>query len=432
MRPAFSARRHIFGGLLTLLLLVGGFGLWATTTNIAGAIIAPGTIVVQQNQQVVQHPDGGVVAAIEAKEGDRVTAGQILIRLDPVQIVSKRNVIEGSLFEILARRARLEAERDNADTVTFDPVLTTLMPDRADVRSLTDGQLRLFHSRRETIAAQTAQLGKRIGQIESQIAGLDAQTQALGTQLDLLRRELAGQQTLLDKGLTQSAKVLTLQREEARLLGQLGNLTAVRAEYQGRITETEIEILRLGNQRREDAIGALRDIGFKQLELTEQLAQLTERLNRLDIRAPVSGVVYDMRVFALNAVIRPADPVMYIIPQNQPLRIAAEVDPIHIDEVFAGQKVVVRFAGLDSRSTPEIFGRILAISADAFLDQASGTRFYRAEIALLDGELSKLPDGVTLVPGMPAEAFIRTGDRTPLAYLVKPLADYFTRAFREK
>ncbi len=427
-----SARRHIIGGMLTLVLLIGGFGLWATTANIAGAIIAPGTIVVQQNQQVVQHPDGGVVASIEAKEGDRVEAGQILIRLDPVQIVSKRNVIEGSLFEVLARRARLEAERDNAETVTFDPMLTALIAKRANVRALTDGQTRLFLSRRDTVATETAQLGKRIGQIESQIAGLDAQSQALRTQLDLLRQELAGQQTLLDKGLTQATKVLSLQREEARLQGQLGNLTAIRAEQEGRITETEIEILRLSNQRREDAISALRDLGFKQLELTEQLAQLSERLDRLDIRAPMAGLVYDMRVFARNAVIRPADPVMYIIPQDQPLQIAAQVDPIHIDEVFTGQTVVVRFAGLDSRTTPEIFGRILAVSADSFTDQATGARYYRAEIALLDGELAKLPDGVTLIPGMPADAFIRTGDRTPLVYLIKPLTDYFTKAFREK
>ncbi|HHL21652.1 MAG TPA: biotin/lipoyl-binding protein, partial [Aliiroseovarius sp.] len=230
----FSPRQHVLMGLLAILILVGGFGLWSVATNIAGAIIAPGQLVVEQNRQVVQHPDGGVVAEILVKDGDEVEAGQVLIRLDPSELVSERNVVEASLFEILARQGRLEAERDGADHITFDPLLTDLLADRADVRALTEGQVRLFDARRKNLASQIEQMGKRVGQISNQIEGLDAQATALEVQLKLIREELANQQALLDKGLTQASRVLALQREEASLLGRQGSLIAQRAENEGR------------------------------------------------------------------------------------------------------------------------------------------------------------------------------------------------------
>ena len=428
----YPARRFVLAGFAAIAVLLGGFGLWAVTTNIAGAIIAPGQLVVEQNRQVVQHPDGGVVAAIEVKEGDPVEAGQVLIRLDPSELTSQRNVTEAALFELLARRGRLEAERDGADTITINPVLAALLDSRDDVRALTEGQERLFRSRRESLASQVAQLGKQIGQIRNQIEGMDAQKTALAKQLALIREELASQQALLDKGLTQATKVLALRREEAALLGKQGSLAAQRAEAEGKITELDIQILRLKSTRREEAISELRDLGPKQLQLSEELRTLEQKLDRLDIRAPVSGVVLEMRVFAERAVIRPAEPVLYIVPQDRPLKIAARVSPIHVDEVFVGQKVVVRFAAFDTRTTPELFGHVVSISPDALTDDKTGARYYRAEIRLDDGETAKLPDGVTLVPGMPADAFIRTADRTPLAYLIKPLAEYFNKAFREQ
>ena len=431
-RHDFSPRYHILLGLFAILVLVGGFGVWAVATNIAGAIIAPGQLVVEQNRQVVQHPDGGVVSQILVKDGDRVEAGQILIRLDPSELISERNVVEASLFEILARRGRLEAERDGADTISFDPLLTGLMATRPDVRALTQGQERLFTSRRQTLASQIEQLGKRAGQIGNQIEGLDAQARALEVQLGLIREELANQQALLDKGLTQASKVLALRREEASLLGRQGSLIAQRAENEAKITEIEIERLRLTDTRREEAITELRDISFKELELRERLRTVEQKLDRLDIRAPVGGVVLAMTVFAEKAVIRPAEPVLYIVPQNRPLLIAARLDPIHVDEVFVGQRVTLRLAALDSRTTPELSGTVTSISPDTLADQVTGARYYQVEIRLNDGETAKLPEGVTLVPGMPADAFIRTGDRTPLSYLVKPLAEYFNKAFRER
>ncbi len=432
-RPSvFSARRYVFLGVLTIAILVGGFGLWSVTANISGAIIAPGEIEVEQNRQVVQHLDGGVVASVEVHEGDLVKLGDVLISLDPSLLTIEHRVAEGSLFEVLARRGRLEAERDGLDEVNFDPELMAQANTREDVRALTDGQTRLFQSRVWSMASEVSQLEKRIGQINSQIAGQDAQSTALNAQLALIRQELVSQQTLLEKGLTQSARVLALQREEASILGQQGNLIALRAENEGRITEVEIQILRLATLRREEAITQLRDLGFSQLELSEELRGLEQKLDRLDIRAPVAGIVHGLTVFAERAVIRPAEPVLYLVPQDRELLIVARVNPIHVDEVFVGQKVVVRFAAFDSRTTPELFGRVITVSPDAFTDEATGMRFYRAGINLAEGEAAKLPEGLALIPGMPADAYIRTSDRTPLAYLVKPLTDYFNKAFREK
>jgi HlyD family secretion protein len=425
----WSARGPLIGGFLGLVVLVGGFGTWAALTQIAGAVIAPGQVEVDQNRQVVQHPDGGVVAEILVKEGDPVAEGDLLIRLDPSDLESELAVVEGQLFEVLARRARFEAERDGAASLVFDPLLAgSANPVAAE---LMEGQQRLFEARLESAEAEKAQLAKQRDQISDQIVGIRAQQEATAEQTRLIEMELADQQSLLDRGLAQATRVLALQREKANLTGQAGELTAAVAQAEGRITETEIQILRIETTRREDAITRLRDLQFNEIELSERRRALIQKLDRLDIRAPVSGVVYGMQVFAPRSVIRPADAVLFLIPQDRPLIITTQVEPIHIDQIHPGQAVTVRFPAFDQRRTPELMGRITLVSADAFQDEQSRISFYRAQVELLPGESSRLPGGVTLLPGMPVEAFIRTEERTPLDYLVKPLADYFARAFRE-
>lgn len=428
---SWSVRGPLTVGLIGLFLLVGGFGTWAAVTTISGAIIAPGRIEVDQNRQVVQHPDGGVVSAIEVDEGDEVKAGDVLIRLDETALASQLAITENELFELMARRGRLEAERDESGEISFDPLLVEVAESRPDMAGLMEGQKRLMRARADSIAQEIDQLEKRRGQIANQIEGITAQEAALERQLELIGSELEDQQSLLDRGLAQAARVLALQREEARLSGQVGELAASKAQAGGRMTEIEIEILKLGSRRREEAITNLRDIQYRELELLEERRALIEQLNRLDIRAPVDGVVYGLTVFALRAVVRPADPLLYIVPQDKPLIINAEIEPIHIDKLFVGQDVVLRFPALDQRTTPELTGTVTQISADAFQEQETRRSFYRAEIALSEGEQAKLPEGVTLIPGMPVEAYVRTADRTPIAYLVKPLTDYFTKAFRE-
>jgi len=425
-----SARGPLLLGAAALVLLLGGLGLWSALTPISGAIVASGLVEVDRNRQVVQHPDGGVVAEILVKDGDMVAAGAPLVRLDGTLLRSELTIVEGQFFEILARRGRLEAERDDQDTIRFPRELTDLALSRPDMAELVDGQQRLFAARAETLANELDQLARRRDQIGNQIEGIAAQRRALSQQIDLIATELADQQSLLDKGLAQASRVLALQREKARLEGQAGELDASRAETAGRMTEIDIEIVKLGSQRREEAVTQLRDLGYRELELAERRRALSEQIARLEIRAPVAGIVLAMQVTTPRAVIRPADPVLFLIPQDRPLVIAARISPIHIDEVHIGQPVTLRFAAFDSRTTPEIEGHVTTLSADALTEEATGATYYRAEVEIAPGQVAALDDR-RLVPGMPVEVFVRTDARTPLAYLVKPLADYFRRAFRE-
>ncbi|MCR8548360.1 HlyD family type I secretion periplasmic adaptor subunit [Salipiger sp. P9] len=427
----FPLRRPMMFGLIALLILVAGFGTWAATTEISGAIIAGGRIQVDQNRQVVQHADGGTVSEILVDEGDVVEKGDVLIRLDPTLLQSELTIVEGQYFELLARRARLEAERDNKDEIVFPEELLQMASADGEISELVDGQRNLFFARLESVAREVEQLGKRSEQIGNQVVGIEAQTEALGSQLALIEKELTDQQTLFDRGLAQASRVLALQREEARLSGERGELIAQKAQAEGQITEIDIEILKLATARREEAITTLRDMQFRSRELAEQRQALREQLKRMEITAPVSGVVYGLTVFTPRSVIRAAEPVLYLIPQDRPLVISVQVEPIHIDQTHIGQQVSLRFAALDQRTTPELFGTVTKISADAFTDENTSISYYRAEIVLSEGEMAKLPEDTTLIPGMPVEAFLRTADRTPLAYLVKPFTDYFSKAFRE-
>ncbi len=417
-------------GSAALLILVLGFGTWGVMANIAGAIIATGQIELEQNRQVVQHPDGGVVATVAVSEGDRVEKGQLLIDLEGTQLKSQLKITESQLFEILARIGRLKAERDGMEDITLEPLLAEELGDRPDVQLLVDGQERLFRTRLSAGAQAIDQLEKRKLQIGSQIEGIEAQQDALALQLELLEDELVSQQDLLDKGLAQASRVLSLRREDARLRGQLGELIAGKAESEGRITEINLEILRLKTQREEEAITQLRDFESSAFELQEQRIALLDQTSRLEITAPMSGLIFGLAVFAERAVILPADPLLYIVPQDRPLVITGEIDPINVDEVFIGQDVTLHFSTFDAKSTPEVFGTVSNISGDVFTDEANGRNFYRIEMILNEGEINRLGD-VVLVPGMPVDAFIQTSERSPITYLLKPLTDYFNRAFRE-
>lgn len=427
----FPIGRQILLGMMGLIVLLGGFGTWAVTANISGAVVTSGQVEVAQNRQVVQHLDGGVVAVIQVDEGDVVDVGDILIQLDPSSLRSQLLIIEGQLFEIMARRGRFEAERDQANNITFDPLLEERARKDDEVRSQKEGQVSLFEARIDSIKQTTNQLNERANQTKEQIQGILAQQTALERQLELIGKELTDQQSLLDRGLSQASRVLALQREDARLSGENGQLRAQKAQAEGRITELNIEILKLGTSRREQAISRMRDLQYSELELAEQRRALIEQLSRMDIAAPVAGIVYGLTVFAPRSVITAAQPLLYIVPQDRPLVIGVRIPPIHVDEVFTGQQVTLRMSSLSQRQSPELNGHITKISADAFIDKATSISYYKAEIILEDGQVDLLPEGVTLIPGMPVDAFIKTTDHTPLTYLIKPLSDYFTKAFRE-
>lgn len=426
----FPVRRPVLLGLAASLILVLGFGLWATTTRIAGAIVAPGLIEVEQDRQIVQHPDGGVVEAILVREGETVAAGQVLLRLDGAALRSELTIVEDQLSELAGHSARLVAERDGAQELTFPEDIVALAASSPAIAAQLDGQQRLFQARNATLADERALLSRRIDQIMAQSKGIAAQSAALTTQLDLIEAELAAQQGLLEKGLAQAGTVLALQREKARLEGQLGELAADLARSEGQVTEVEIEMASLSSRRREEATAELRQTGPTMLELAERRRALVERIDRLEIRAPVAGVVLGLQVTTPRAVLRPADPVLYVIPQDRPLVVTARIAPIHVDEVSVGQPAELVFPAFSARDTPHLQARVTRVSADALTDTQTGVPYYTAELQLDDGEQARL-GARTLLPGMPVEVFLQTGQRTPLAYLVKPFTDYFSRALRE-
>ena len=423
--------RVITVSVLAMALLAGGFGAWASLSNLSGAVIASGQIEVERNRQVVQHPDGGVVETIYAREGVAVEQGDILIQLETSKYLRDLTIIESQLFELQAKRGRLEAERDDSDAISFDADLLEIAAERPDVASTVDGQTKLFDARRITAAKQNDQLNQRINQARSTIEGIEAQQAALRTQLELVENELSSQTQLLEKNLVRSSAMSQLQRQQAQLAGQLGELQSERARVEGQITEIGVQMISLKSSREEAAIAELRQDYPTEAGLAEQRADLLEKIAEASITAPVAGVVYNSTIFAERAVITPAEPIMYIIPQDRPLRVSARLSATSIDQTYPGQKVTLRFPAFNSRTTPELSGHVTRLSADSFTDDRTGTTYYRLEIEIDSNQPVESGEPLPLVPGMPVEVFIRTEDRSPISYLVKPMTDFFSRSLRE-
>ncbi|WP_062762285.1 HlyD family type I secretion periplasmic adaptor subunit [Falsirhodobacter sp. alg1] len=422
---SWSVRPLAMTGFATIATLGVVLGAWGGLARLDGAVVAMAEVRVERDRQIVQHPDGGVVAEIAVKEGQSVTEGQLLLRLDGNALRSELFVVEAQLFEIMARADRLDAERDGADRIIFADDLLQASRTNPEIRRQMEGQTRLFDARRETLARQIDQIHRRQEQTGNEIEGLTAQRTALDRQADLIGRELEDQRILLSKGLTQVSRVMALEREAARLTGEQGGVDAQKAEAQGRITEFGLEELRLTAARREDAISQTRDFAYQRMELQERRRALTQKIADLDVRAPVAGVVLGLTVTTPRAVVRPADPILYLIPQDRALVLEARIPPRNIDEVRTGQSVRIVLPSFPMRNAPDVEGAITSVSADTLRDDR-GAPYYRAEVALDSGTVP-----ASLVPGMPAEVFVRTGSRTPLAYLLRPFAVYFDRALRE-
>lgn len=427
----WGAPRTVALGFAAVVMLGAGTWAWGVSTKIAGAVVASGLVQVQNRSQVVEHPTGGVVGALLVSDGDLINAGDVVVQLDNTATVSALAIIDAQLFEVLARIARLRAERDGLENIVFSNELREEATRSVEIQGQIEGQIRLFAARRNTVGQQTKQLAEQKLQIENAIRGLQFQYDALGAQIDLLEIEFSDQKQLLERGLTQASRVSSIERELAQMRGQSGRLTTDIAQSRGRIAGLEIDILAIAAQRQEDAITALRDLENNLLELTERKMALERERDLLVVRAPAQGVVFGSTVYGPQTVVGAGEPMMYIVPQDQPLVVTARVPAIHIDQVHIGQIANLRFTTFDQRTTPELDGYVSKLSADTLEDDRTGQVFYSAELALTANELAKLGDDTVLLPGMPVEAFLRTGDRTPIAYLTKPLWDYFSRAFRE-
>lgn len=427
----WSFRPFLLLGYATLAVLVLGLGGWGVYARIAGAVIAMGTVEVEGNRQVVQHPIGGVVTEILARDGDVVKQGDVLLRLEGDTQRAELQTVEGQYFELLARENRLEALRDTRAEITFDPELIDRAKTDASIQALLVAQQGQFDASHDTLTKEQSQLDERSAQIETQIDGLDFQLAAVKEQVDLTAQELAAQEKLMDQGLTQLTRVLSLRRDLAQLKGTQGAAEASVAENRAKITEIDLEKIKNENKVRDDAISELREIEFREIELRSKRQSLQEEIARLDIRAPVSGVIYGSTADTLRGVVRAAEPILYIVPQDVALIARTQIDAAKIDQVHVGQTATMRFSAFDSRTTPVVAGKVSRVSADIFTDQHTGHTYYRADIALDDTVLAEL-QGRRLVPGMPVEAFIGTEERSALSYFLKPMADYASRAFRER
>lgn len=429
-RTAWSVRGPMIIGVIALIVLVLGFGGWSVSSTLSGAVVASGQIEVDRNRQAIQHPEGGVVAELLVDEGDRVADGAVLVRLDASDSITELTVARARLAETGARRARLEAERDGEEMLVFSDDLIAFAATNPEIDDVLSGQQNLFAARADTLAREEEQLRGRITQIGTQVDAMRAQEDALVEQIELVQEELARRQDLLDRGSGTVEPVVRLRQELVQLRGQLGQATAGRAEAAERIIETELAILQITTTRREQAISELREVRVDEQELIERTAGLERRISRLELRAPVAGTIHGLTIFGPRSVLRPADPFAYIVPEGRPLVISARVPAIDVDQVFEGQTVSLTFPAFDQSSMPEVMGEVAQVSADAFVDEVSGASFYRTEITMTEEQAQLLGERV-LIPGMPVEAFIRTEDRTPLAYLLEPFTAYFSRALRE-
>jgi HlyD family secretion protein len=430
LKARASIRRHIIVGCAVVAFLAIGFGGWASTAEISGALIAPGSLVVDSNVKKVQHPTGGVVGEVRAHDGDRVKAGDILIRLDETVTRANLAIVTKGLTELYARKARLAAERDGADTVAMPKELADRAGD-PDVQEALGSERKLFELRRTARLGQKDQLQQRIKQLQEQITGLTAQQDAKTKEMSLIDQELEGVRDLWAKSLIPLNRLTSLQREEARLQGERGQLIAAAAEAKGKIVETGLQILQVDQEFTSDVAKELREADSKIGEYVERKVTAEDQLKRTDIRAPQDGVVFQSTANTVGGVITAGDPIMLIVPETDMLLVEVKVEPRDIDQVQFGQPVLLRFSAFNMRTTPELNGTVVRVAADTSTDQRTGQSYYLVRIAMTADEIKRLGN-VKLTPGMPVEAFIQTGERTMLAYLVKPLHDQLMRAFREK
>jgi len=422
--------RYMLGGLMIIVVLLGGIGTWAATTDIAGAVVTQGNIVVESSVKKVQHPTGGVVAEIYVKEGQEVKANQLLIRLDDTVTRANLRVVSKQLDDLGMRAARLAAERDEATELHIPEDLQRRMKE-PNIARIVNGERSLFESRRESKLKQDQQLRERIAQFEKEGGGITAQIEAKSKEIELIGKELDGLKDLEKQRLVTTNRMVTLRREAARLGGERGQLIAAAAKAKGMIAETELKILGTDQQFKTDVVDELRQVESKQAELEERRIAAEDQLKRIEIRAPQSGKVLQLAAHTVGGVLNPGDPIMLIVPENDQLVVEARVAPRDIDQLHLGQPAVIRLAAFNQRTTPELNGSIAGISADLSKDAITGEGYFLARIALPDAELARLGKK-KLVPGMPADVQIRTNDRTALSFLVQPLHDQIAKAFRER
>jgi HlyD family type I secretion membrane fusion protein len=416
--------------LAAILTALGGFALWSVVVPIASAVVASGKVAVASKRKEIQHLDGGIVKAIRVRDGDVVRKGDVLFALDETKAKARHDLARGAYFSAVTTQARLVAERDGADDITFPAELLAEAKGSTAIAQGIASQQRLFAGRRSELAGQIKISLQKIAQLKEEIAGLKSERESAGTQSDLARKEAAVIEDMFARGYVTRQRLHSIRREITQLDGRMGQLDAAIAKARKEIGETELTMQQLALNRQSQVLTELKDIEQRIFDLKETYIAAADELTRLTVAAPVGGIIVNSQLNTIGGVVRPGQTVLEIVPGNDPLIVEARVRPIDIDEVERGQTTEVRFSGFKQRTTPFLLGTVSQVSADAVADVRTGELYYSAIISISYAELARL--GHRLQPGMPAELLIKTGKRTPMAYLAQPLLDSMSKALREQ
>ena len=425
-----SIRRHLFFGLFVAIVLAGGVAGLAATTELSGAIIAQGQLVVDSSVKKVQHPVGGVVGDIRVRDGDHVNAGDILLSLDDTQTKASLEIIVKQMNELRARQARLEAETQGSAAIDFPADLIDQAATDDAVAALLAGERQLFTVRQTARDGEQGQLRQQVDQLQQQIAGLVDQQAATGQQIELADQELTGMRELWEHNLVSITQMTSLEQDSARLKGDQGQFEAEIAEAKGKIAETELKVIQVDSDMRAEDGKDLADIRSNLAELSQKRLAAEDDLRRIEIRAPEAGTVLELSVHTVGGVLGPGETAMLIVPNNDVLTVEAKIRPQDIDQVFVDQRAALRFTAFNQRSTPELVGDVSTISPDVVQDPKTGALYYTVRIAVPSSEVDRLK-GLKLLPGMPVDAFMQTNPRTIVSYLMRPILDQVERAFKE-
>ncbi|BCH23176.1 HlyD family type I secretion periplasmic adaptor subunit [Mesorhizobium sp. L-8-10] len=429
-RRSWSIWKPLSIGFVAAAALFGLLFVWGTTLKISGAVIAKGQVQVSSVRTVVQHPVGGVVAEVLARNGDKVQSGDIVLKLDETQLRTELAAVEGELFEILANEARLMAELSDQKKLSPHRILREATTENPELTALLERQQRQLDAHYTSLDTQVRLLEEQIRQVHDQTVGEQAVLDSKREHLALAQDELEKSLQSLEKGIITKTVVTTLQRDVIATNGEIGRLIAKIAEMKAKISEQKLKIHLIPYEIKEKSSDSLNLIGQMKKKLLESRRGLLYKLSKLEIRTPVSGIIHDSKVLGLQSVVEAAKPIMYVVPDNEPVSVSVRVDAADVDQVYPGQAASLRFIAFNQRSTPVIEGQVTNISADAFLDERTQKLYYFVEVSLIEPEVERLGE-VTLISGMPVEAFFTTRSRSPVSYITKPITDYFNRALRD-
>jgi len=425
-----SLNRHILSVWVLSVALVGGMGGWAASTALSNAVVGQGTVIIDQNVKKIQHLTGGIVSELMAREGAHVQAGDVLLRLDSTSVKANLAIIDSNLAQLYVRRARLQAERVGATEFSPDDIPANGL-DIAVSKNLIDGEVQLFNARRSSLIGMRKQLEERKAQLSEEIQGDTLQLASIDEATRLIDQEYDAASKLYAQKIVTMQRVNSLKRQRVELDGNRGERLSSRAQAEGKIAEINLQILQLDEDRRTENSKDLTDVEAKTSEMQERRIAAVDQLNRLELRAPMSGRIYQLIVHTVGGVVNPGEVLMLLAPDQRDLTIEAKIATRDIDQLTLGQKVDIRFSAFDQRTTPEVKGDVVSISPDVVTEQRSGADYYPVRIKPEPASLEKLTN-MALYPGMPAEVFIKVADRSVLSYMTKPLMDQISHTFREQ